>query len=117
MIKLFQIMKKKLTPINNDPQIAESVDFNSGAMFSSITWDDNDILKIIIIITLARPMVLMIYQSEWSSYVMMPLLNLYKKYSRTVIILVSFLIVGKTLSQFLPICSKIFKEIIFNLIF
>ena len=60
-------------------------------------------LKLSEILTLARPMVLMIYQSEWSSCVMIPLLNLYQQYSRIVLNLVCFLIVEKnqTLSQFI----------------
>ena len=35
-------------------------------------------LKLSEILTLARPMVLMIYQSEWSSYARIPLLNLFQ---------------------------------------
>ena len=35
-------------------------------------------LKLSEILTLARPMVLMIYQKEWSSYVMIHLLNLHR---------------------------------------
>ena len=37
--------------------------FNTEAKFSSITCEDNDILKVL---------------SEWSSYVMIPVLNLYQ---------------------------------------
>ena len=55
------------TPIDNDSQIPDSVVFSTEARFSSITCEDNDYLKLSEILTLARPMVLEIYQSEWSS--------------------------------------------------
>ena len=90
------------TPIDNNSQIPDSVVFSKRRSFLLLLVKTMIFLKLSEILTLARTMVLMIYQSEWSSYVMIPLFNnLSLYYSRTVLILVSFPIAGKnqTFSQ------------------
>ena len=75
---LNKFFASQCTPIANDSQIPDSVNFNTEARFLPLLVKTMIYLKLSEILTLARPMVLMIYQSEWSSYVMIPLLNLYQ---------------------------------------
>ena len=56
-----KLFTSQCTPIDNDPQIPDSVVLKTETRLSSITCEDNDILKLSEILTLARSMVLMIF--------------------------------------------------------
>ena len=124
------------TPIDNDSHIPDSVFFNTEGRFSSITCEDNDILKIIRNLdiskahgfddisvrmvtlcgdSLVKPLSI-IFQNCINSGVFpdsckkSSIVPIHRKNDKQ-------LISNYRTVSLLPICSKIFERIIFNLIF